>query len=321
MEALSEYGSDALRMGLIASRSAGQNQAFSSSKVVAGRNFANKLWNMTRFIEGKLGDGYILTAPKPQSQADHWIMRELSQAAELVGKHVEQYRFSEAAEVVYHSIWSSLADWYIEASKQQLNADVLAWALDCSLRMAHPFLPFVTETIWQTLPWYPEGTMLIRAPWPEKADYSAEQAVQFDSLRALVTEIRFVTNELPGTNTYPLLVRADDSHALANAELVMQLAKVQSVEGSDDPKGLRVAVADRDAWLAIDAKTLEEHQSNLEIRIASTHKVVASLQARLATPSYVEKAPAHLVEETKRELEEKTALVERLQQELTSLAN
>ena len=321
MEALSEYGSDALRMGLIASRSAGQNQAFSSSKVVAGRNFANKLWNMTRFIEGKLGDGYILTAPKPQSQADHWIMRELSQAAELVGKHVEQYRFSEAAEVVYHSIWSSLADWYIEASKQQVNADVLAWALDCSLRMAHPFLPFVTETIWQTLPWYPEGTMLIRAPWPEKADYSAEQAVQFDSLRALVTEIRFVTNELPGTNTYPLLVRADDSHALANAELVMQLAKVQSVEGSDDPKGLRVAVADRDAWLAIDAKTLEEHQSNLEIRIASTHKVVASLQARLATPSYVEKAPAHLVEETKRELEEKTALVERLQQELTSLAN
>jgi valyl-tRNA synthetase len=163
--------------------------------------------------------------------------------------------------------------------------------------------------------------MLIRAPWPEKADYSAEQAVQFDSLRALVTEIRFVTNELPGTNTYPLLVRADDSHALANAELVMQLAKVQSVEGSDDPKGLRVAVADRDAWLAIDAKTLEEHQSNLEIRIASTHKVVAGLQARLATPSYVEKAPAHLVEETKRELEEKTALVERLQQELTSLAN
>ena len=316
MEALAEYGSDALRMGLIASRTAGQNQAFSTSKVVAGRNFANKLWNMARFIEGKLPADYLLTPPKPENGADHWIIRELLAASDLVAKHVENYRFSETAEVVYHSIWSTLADWYIEASKQQVNNDVLAWALDTSLRMAHPFAPFVTETIWQTLPWYGEGDVLIRASWPKHIDFSADHAAAFDSIKNLITEIRFVMSELPGNDRHPLLVRGDDTLVQDNAALIMQLAKVKSVEAVEQPKGLHVAVADRDVWLDIDAKTLEEHETNLEVRLAETYTSIDSLNARLDNPNYVEKAPTHLVDETKRELEEKQALAERLRQEL-----
>jgi valyl-tRNA synthetase len=316
MEALAEYGSDALRLGLIASRSAGQNQAFSTSKVVAGRNFSNKLWNMARFIEGKLDAEYQMDRPKPQSDADHWIIRELLTAAETVSSHIENHRFSEASEVVYHSIWSSLADWYIEASKQQVNNNVLAWALDTSLRIAHPFAPFVTETIWQTLPWYAEGSLLIKASWPERMEFSAEQAARFDELTDLITELRFVMNELPGNERHNLLHTQEDTLVAENAELITRLAKVGEVKATEQPKGLRVAVTKRDVWLDIDAKTLEEHETNLEVRLAETHDNIEALERRLATPSYVEKAPEHLVEETRRSLDEKKALAERLQQEL-----
>lgn len=316
IDALSEYGSDALRLGLIASRSAGQNQAFSTSKVVAGRNFCNKLWNMARFIEGKLDDDYVLVAPNPTTHADHWIIREMLSASALVAKHIEHYRFSEASEVVYHSIWSTLADWYIEASKQDVNPDVLAWALDTALRMAHPFAPFVTETIWQTLPWYEKGSVLITSEWPTPIDYSKDHAQGFDSLKNLITELRFVMSELPGNEKHGLLVTEGDQLVLAHKELVMRLAKVSSVSTATEARGLRVAVADRDVWLDIDAKTLDEHETNLEVRLAETFAKQKALKARLDNPSYVEKAPARLVEETKQELSDTESLISRLQQEL-----
>lgn len=317
LETLAKYGSDALRLGLIASRTAGQNQAFSVGKVIAGRNFCNKLWNMARFIQDKLGSDYTLLPPQPVTAADHWIIRELLMASDTVAKHIENYRFSEAAEVVYHSIWSSLADWYIEASKQQTNDNMLAWTLDTALRMAHPFAPFVTETIWQTLPWYEDGTVLISADWPKSIEYSRDHAMEFDSLKALITEVRFVIAELPNAKrNYSLLCTDSDSLVKKYADLIIQLTRLTAVEPTEKPRGLRIAVADRDVWLDIDAKTLEEHESNLEVRLAATHKKVASLQARLDTPSYIEKAPAHLVEETKLSLDENRALVERLQQEL-----
>ena len=164
MEVIAEYGSDALRLGLVASRSAGHNQAFSTSKVVSGRNFANKLWNIARFIEDKLGEEYTPGTPEPRTLADHWIIRELNTANHDVQKRLQKYRFAEASESVYHAVWDSVADWYIEASKQQDNPHLLAWVLDTSLKLAHPFAPFVTETIWQTLSWH--NDLLISAPWP-----------------------------------------------------------------------------------------------------------------------------------------------------------
>ncbi|HEU5121534.1 MAG TPA: valine--tRNA ligase, partial [Candidatus Saccharimonadales bacterium] len=104
MDLVAEYGSDALRLGIVAARSAGQNQAFSTSKVIAGRNFCNKLWNIARFIEGKLEDGYTPRRPEPQTLADHWIIRQLNTAAKDIGTQLENYRFSEGAEAVYHAI-------------------------------------------------------------------------------------------------------------------------------------------------------------------------------------------------------------------------
>ena len=154
MEVIAEYGSDALRLGIVASRSPAQSQAFSTGKVLAGRNFCNKLWNVARFIQAQVGESQSVPQPNPQSMADHWIIGRLNAAAETIEGQLAAYRFAEAAETVYHVIWDEVADWYVEVSKKEQNLSMLAWVLDTSLRIAHPFSPFVTETIWQTLSWH-----------------------------------------------------------------------------------------------------------------------------------------------------------------------
>lgn len=317
MEAISEFGSDALRLGLIASRSAGQSQAFSTGKVVAGRNFANKLWNVARFIEGKLGESYRPQTVVPKSLADHWILSELTQAAADIDAHMAAYRFAEAGETVYHVIWDSVADWFIEASKVEENLDMLAYVLDTSLKLAHPFAPFVTETIWQSLGWHDD--LLITTPWPVVAEYNEMMAAEFGRLQALVAEARFVMGELPGNERYGLLYQ-QDSLIADNAELIRHLAKLKAVEFTDQARGLRLANSGREAWLDIDAKTLEEHESNLEVRLAEARQYVRTLEGRLSNENYTAKAPAHLVEETRQELKNTQALIERLQDELNVLA-
>lgn len=317
MEAIAEYGSDALRLGLIASRSAGQNQAFSTSKVVAGRNFANKLWNIARFIEGKLGENYHPQLPVPKSLADHWILGELTQAAADIDAHIAAYRFAEAGETVYHAIWDSVADWFVEASKVEENPDMLAYVLDISLKLAHPFAPFVTETIWQSLSWH--NDLLITASWPQVATYDAIAAAEFTRLQKLIMEARFVMAELPGNQRYGLLYQ-QDSLIADNAELIRHMAKLKAVEYVDQARGLRLANSGREAWLDIDAKTLEEHESNLEVRLAEARQYARTLEGRLSNENYTAKAPAHLVEETRAELTKTQALIERLQEELNVLA-
>ncbi|HEV2412403.1 MAG TPA: valine--tRNA ligase, partial [Candidatus Saccharimonadales bacterium] len=152
-EAIDEFGSDALRMGLIANRSAGSNQAYSSAATIAGRNFCNKLWNIARYIEDKIGDRYKNRTPTPISLVDHWFLGRLKTQANKVTRLLDSYRFAEAFEIVYHLVWDDFADWYIEASKLEPNDSVLAYSLETILKLVHPFAPFVTETIWQTLKW------------------------------------------------------------------------------------------------------------------------------------------------------------------------
>ncbi len=315
IETLSEYGSDALRLGLVAARSAGQDQAFSTTKVVAGRNFCNKLWNIARFIEDKLGDTYAMQEAAPVTLADHWVRRELDQAAAHIESLLGEYRFAEASEVVYHTIWSVVADWYIEASKQQDNPDMLAWVLDTCLKIAHPFAPFVTETIWQTLPWYKEGSLLIRADWPSGASYNKIAAGEFERVQQLVSEIRFVSSELPGNQKYTVSYHSD-SLVEDNADLIKKLARLQAIEQTDQPRGLRLANSGREAWLVIDEETLYEHQSNLEVRLAEAKARLKNLAARLANDRYVMQAPAELVEQSRNDAEETKQLIERLANEL-----
>lgn len=316
MELIAEYGSDALRLGIISSRSAAQNQAFAVSKVVAARNFCNKLWNIARFIEGKLGEGATGKKPEPKSMVDHWIIRELTGAAADIDKQLESYRFAEAGEIIYHAIWDNVADWFVEASKTQDNPEMLAWVLDTSLKIAHPFAPFVTETIWQSLNWH--NDLLISTSWPEAIAYDEIAAAEFERLQKLVVEARYVTAELPGNERYAMLYQ-NDSLVADNAELIRHLARLKEVKATDTPKGLRLAASGREAWLEVSEETLYEHQTNLEVRLAETKAFVNTLEARLANDSYTQKAPAHLVEESREQLKAKKILIDRLEAELQIL--
>jgi len=316
MEMISEYGSDALRLGLIASRSPGQNQAFSIDRIIAGRNFCNKLWNIARFIENKVGDNYQPQEPKAQTLADHWIISELTTAKENISRALETYRFAEAGDSMYHAIWDSVADWYVEASKDQDNLDLLVWVLDTSLKLAHPFAPFVTETIWQTLPWH--NSLLISETWPVILPFNEISAAEFGQVQQLVTEARFVATSLPGNERYGLLYQ-QDSLIEDNAQLITRLGKLKSIEKTTETRGIRLALTGRDAWLDVSAETLAEHQTNLEARLAGTHKELQVLTGRLSNEGYLAKAPASLVEETKKQQIEKQALIERLQHELEVL--
>lgn len=317
MDSIAAYGSDALRLGLIASRSPGQNQAFGTDRIVAGRNFCNKLWNIARFAEHNLGENYQPGTPEPKTLADHWIISELALAKDTIDKTLETYRFAEAGDSIYHAVWDSVADWYIEASKDQDNPDLLAWVLDTALTLAHPFAPFVTETIWQTLPWH--NSLLIKEAWPTIIPYSDIAAGEFGQVQALVTETRFVMTSLPGNHKYELLYQTD-SLIEDNKDLIKRLARLKDVTLVENAKGIRLANSGREAWLDIPAETLAEHLTNLEARLATAHADVQALQGRLSNKSYVEKAPAKLVEETTKQLEEKQALVIRLQAELEVLA-
>ncbi len=318
METVAKYGSDALRMGIIASRSAAQPQAFNTGKVVAARNFCNKLWNIARYTENLVGGRTPAASPQLQSLADHWIARQLDEAAQSLDRQIATYHFAEAGETIYHTVWDDVADWYIEASKVEQNIDMNAYVLDTILRLTHPFAPFLTETIWQALPWH--DTILASETMPDRLEYDDIAAAAFGRLKDLVSEARYVVSELPGNKRYGLLYM-DDSLVADNIELVKKLARVTSVEHVDQARGLRLAASGRDVWLDIDDETLYEHQANLEKRLAEERQHIRTLETRLANDNYVAKAPAALVEESRKTLREKQELITRLQNELQVVSN
>lgn len=313
MELVAEFGSDATRMGLISGRAPAQSQAFNRGSVIAARNFCNKLWNIARFVEAQIGDNHQIVDLEPQTPADHWIIRQLNDAANNIAVRLEQYRFSEASETVYHTIWDDVADWYIESSKTAINRPLLSWVLATSLKIAHPFAPFVTETIWQTLN-YTDG-ILMRESWPTPEKFDPIAAEQFEQLKLLVAEGRWVIAELPGNKKYRLLY-GNDSLIADNQDAIKHLMRLEAIEHTDQPRGLRLAAANREAWLDIDSETLYQHQENLEMRLAEARQKLAGLKKRLENPTYVEKAPAHLVEETREQLAEQEKIITRLVSEL-----
>ena len=313
MELVAEFGSDATRMGLISGRAPAQSQAFNRGSVIAARNFCNKLWNIARFVEAQIGDNHQIVDLEPQTPADHWIIRQLNDAANNIAVRLEQYRFSEASETVYHTIWDDVADWYIESSKTAINRPLLSWVLATSLKIAHPFAPFVTETIWQTLN-YTDG-ILMREAWPTPEKFDPIAAEQFEQLKLLVAEGRWVIAELPGNKKYRLLY-GNDSLIADNQDTIKHLMRLEAIEHTDQPRGLRLAAANREAWLDIDSETLYQHQENLEMRLAEARQKLAGLNKRLENPTYVEKAPVHLVEETREQLAEQEKIITRLVSEL-----
>ena len=316
MDVIAEYGSDAFRLGIIASRSAGQNQAFAKNKVIAGRNFCNKLWNISRFIAEKVGD--LPSAKKPEviTPADSWLVRELNNAQDQLDKYIKDYRFSEAGELIYQTVWNVMADWYIEASKNNPNNELLKWALEFCLKLAHPFAPFVTETIWQSLPW--TSGILASQNFSEKLGYNEMQAKGFERIQDLVIEIRRITAELPKKKHYNL-VYSNDGLIDENSDIIKHLSRVPEIIKSDNPQGFALAGSGLGAFLDIPNKILIEYKEDLKGRIEMLSNQIKNLESRLENKNYVEKAPKELVEETKLDLSEKRAELSKVQKEFDNL--
>lgn len=307
---LEKYGADALRMGIVAARSAGMNQGFSEKRVETYRNFANKLWNVSRFILSQLDD---TTKPDPtaaKSLADHWIIERFSRENKALNRNLDKFRFSESVEQIYSLLWNDLADWYVEASKTEPNPAVLAYCLNTILRLAHPFAPFVTEAIWQKLPW--KAGDLITASWPEPAGTHAAKAKQFTQLQNLIAQTRSVAAEL-GISKATLV--SQEALIINNSELVKRLAGLGEVAKGND--GLKLEGFD--AWLALTNEQQQDYRHRLEERLKETQAYINRLAKQLDNKSYLANAPKAVVEDTTARLTAAKQLVSELNEQLAAV--
>lgn len=317
LEMVKIYGSDALRMGIITGQTAGNNQPFTTSRVVGARNFCNKLWNIARYTESALGsDSNAKSAPNPKTIADHWVLSKLQQSIDKITDDLENYRFAEAYETVYHLVWDDVADWYIEASKGSVNQAVLAHVLETILKLAHPFAPFVTEAVWQTLDWS-QQSVLAAAKWSKTTEFDTKQAQEFEEIMSIVTEIRYINSTL-GVRKVDANYGANE-FIRTNSKLIKKLANLNSLN-EGEIQGLRLTQTPYNISLIIDKKHIQAFASELASNIKTQEKIIANFKKRLANKSYVANAPKKIVDETKAQLEDAQKLLESMQTELGRFA-
>ena len=345
IELVTKYGSDAFRLGILRGRSAGMNQAFSENSVISGRNLCNKLWNVARFIQSMVDESHtdslmaleiaaneldstivneaaVQTGGELPYSTDNlgedWICRELTAAKEQIEDDFANYRFSEAVETLYSVIWDKYADWFIESQKIYKNISLLKVTLETILKMLHPFAPFLTEAIWQSLSWT-EGELIVQS-WPPRLKFDPISAEQFENLITVVSEIRATLQCLPAPSKGQKwsLLFDNDSLVDDNQLLVMKLANVGSVLSCEgQPRGLRLALVGHELYLDVPQEVVTKYRDELEERILAVGRELDALNARMMNPNYVDKAPAHLVKQTRDGIAEKTALIDRLKAELT----
>lgn len=346
MDLVTKYGSDAFRLGILRGRSAGMNQAFSENSVISGRNLCNKLWNVARFIQNMVDEAHsdspiaveILEGEmnseivnlgqveagnslpySTDNTGEDWICHELTACKEKIEDCFANYRFSEAVEIIYSTIWDKYADWFLETQKIYKNLPLLKVTLEMILKMLHPFAPFVTEAIWQSLSW--TDGQLITQKWPSRLKYDPISAANFESLITIVIEVRGTLQSLSGTNNgkYSLLY-GEDSLVDDNQMLLAKLTGVKSVLSAEgQPRGLRLALANHELYLDVPEEVIKAHRENLTEKILAAGRELDTLNARMMNPNYVDKAPQQLVRQTREQIEEKTALIERMKRELEAI--
>ena len=349
MEMIMKYGSDAFRLGILRGRSAGLNQAFSENSVISGRNLCNKLWNISRFVQGIVDDeekekGFSETdisvvldedagSAVHQTESDSinpevyqyttnnmgedWICREINQARGVLEQCMAEYRFSEAVETIYELIWDKYADWFLESQKLFKNISLLKVSLESILIMLHPFAPFVTEAIWQNLSW--TDGMIIDQMWPSLMNFDLISGENFERLIEVVSNIRGMETALAKFNRskkFTLLV-GEDILVNDNLLLVKFLSRVPSISSTNGvPRGLRLAIANHELYLDVPERVIVDYKDELENKILAIGRELDNLNARMMNPRYVEKAPAGLVRETRNSIAEKEELIEKMKSQL-----
>ena len=314
MELVAKYGSDAFRLGILRGRSAGMNQAFSENSVVAGRNLCNKLWNISRYIQSIVDDEENASSYTTENMGEDWICREINECVRQVEQNMREYRFAEAVEVLYSTIWDKYADWFIESQKIYKNVPLLKRTLETLLVALHPFAPFVTEAIWQNLSW--TDGFIATQKWPSELKFDPISAELFEKLMDIVVEVRGTLQAIPGGKKWGLLYD-NDALVADNPLLIKNLAKVSSIEAlKGAPRGIRLALANHELYLDVPTGVVVEYKEALTERILAVGRELDALNARMMNPRYVDKAPAELVKETRDGITEKMALIERLKKEL-----
>ncbi|QDP40754.1 valine--tRNA ligase [Radiobacillus deserti] len=342
MEVIEKYGADSVRYFLATGNTPGQDMRFNWEKVESTWNFINKIWNASRFalmnMEGMTYDEIDLTGEK--SVADKWILTRLNQTIEQVTKNVDKYEFGEAGRYLYNFIWDDFCDWYIEMAKLPLYGEdevakkttrsILAYVLDHTMRMLHPFMPFVTEEIWQSLPH--EGASIAVSKWPQvREDLHDEQAAE--EMKRLVGIIRAVRNiraevDTPMSKQIQLLIQAE------NDAIVTELNKNKHyLEKFCNPSALDIAtkvVAPDKAMSAVVTGAalylpleglidVGKEIERLEKELEKWTKEVERVEKKLSNQGFVQKAPAKVVEEEKQKQQEYMEKQSRVQARLAEL--
>nr|WP_279615483.1 valine--tRNA ligase [Paenibacillus typhae] len=320
LDVIEQYGADAMRYMISTGITAGQDLRFRMEKVEQARNFANKIWNASRFalmnLEGVTFADIDITGEL--TTADRWILHRLNETSRDITRLIDAYEYGETGRLLYNFIWDDLCDWYIEFAKLSLyGADaaakaktqsVLAYVLDRTLRLIHPFMPFITEEIWQHLPH--EGATITLAEWPkydaalESPEAVAEMNLLMDIIRA-VRNIRAEVN-VPMSKKVELIIKAGNAETLSiitrNDNYIGRFCNTSSFEAGLDPqtpdKVMSAVVTGAELLLPLSGLIdIEQEIIRLEKEVQTLNSEVERVEKKLGNQGFVAKAPAKVIEE------------------------
>ncbi|HZG18130.1 MAG TPA: valine--tRNA ligase [Candidatus Bathyarchaeia archaeon] len=325
MEVIDKYGADALRFTLATGNSPGNDQRFYWEKVESNRNFANKIWNASRFALMNLS-GFTyedIDLSGPLSAPDKWILSRLQSTIADVTRLMDTFEFGEAGRILYNFIWDDLCDWYIEMAKLALygtdavakktTQSVLVTVLDQTLRLLHPFMPFITEEIWQALPHH--GESITVAAWPQVQDAllnpeaEAEMALYTEIIRS-VRNIRAEVN-VPMSKKIELLIKASDAESLARLkrgeEYIVRFCNPERFDIDADltppDKAMSAVVTGAEIFLPLAGLIdIEQELKRLEKEVETLNFEVERIEKKLNNQGFVAKAPAKVIDEEKAKL-------------------
>ena len=329
LEEIEKFGADALRMALVTGNSPGNDMRYTPEKVEASRNFTNKLWNAARFIIMNLSGDEKPCKPDAATldMADKWILTKLSDVIKEVTDNIEKFEFGIALQKLYDFAWDNFCDWYIEAAKAGLNSEragtvksVLIYVMDKMLKLLHPFIPFVTEEIWQALPHDGESIMISEWPRPDDDLTFEEYERGFETIKDTIRAIRNRRAEMnvPPSKKAKAYVEAADTSLFEKGALYMQrLASCSEVEtGTAFNIEGAVSIVTPAATIYIPMGELvdfEAERARLNKERETAQKSLSQCEAKLANEGFVSKAPAEVVEKQKRiaaELRDKIAMID-----------
>ncbi|MBQ6850309.1 MAG: valine--tRNA ligase [Oscillospiraceae bacterium] len=322
LEVIDQYGADALRYTLATGSSAGNDTRYSDEKVKASRNFANKLWNAARFILMNIDGEIPAGLPEKLEQEDKWILSALNNTAKAATENLENFDQGLAAQKAYDFIWDQICDRYIEIAKTRLNSDdietkhnvlrVLVYVMNGALKLLHPFMPFITEEIYQALP-NNEGSIMVSA-WPEyteELNFEKEEK-SLDRIFALAKEIRALRAQLGAhpTNKTHLIIETphgdDFQQGLVFVEKFAFSKETQIVEKFEGDAKLysQIVVEGARAFIPTgDLVDKEKETARLNKELAAVEKDIKIISGKLNNAGFMAKAPQAVVEQEKAKLE------------------